>query len=202
MIYRLFKKKKKVKVTWCAQNDVLRWLMRYSFFLEVVSRIRTFRDRWNRLTGGGYVKMYNCVERYDIYIINWHEKLISKWFFRPGHVVSRRLASLRVQRYRCMVPSRILLRPKILSLRLFLSSCPATDNPSSCVPAVHRDIPHHGFPLSKRDGQPWVPGRPVRDVATNASATTHVFFIINCNRFNSAKRIDVRGNLWRFGNFV
>lgn len=93
-----------------------------------------------------------------------------------------------------MVPSRILLRPKILSLRLFLSSCPATDNPSSCVPAVHRDIPHHGFPLSKRDGQPWVPGRPVRDVATNASATIHVFFII----FQSFQLDETYWRAWKF----
>lgn len=88
-----------------------------------------------------------------------------------------------------MVLSRI-LRPKILSLRLFLSSQPPLhpSNPSSYPPLPR--YPHST--ASPFDGQPWVPRRPVRNVDINSRTLYHAFLTSFLLPFLD-KRVEISG---------
>ena len=137
--------KKKEITWWCSKWRGSDWTGDSLFFVAV-SRVRAFRYRrhWS-VERRGFERKHDSVGKYDrVWEIDF------QMIFARRHVASRRLASLRVRRYRCMVPSRILLRPKILSLRLFLSSCPvprAPATPLSVSPPFTTITPTTDFPF-------------------------------------------------------
>lgn len=154
--------------------------MRVTLFFVVVSQISVFPDRYHWSIEQRWIEWkYNSTEKHDR--VCSHRKLVFKRFFRRD---TWRRDDWR--RYVRDATDVWCLHEYFSALRFFPSvffflpaPSPAHRQPLFLCPRRSPRYPPPQASPFESNGQPWVPGRPVRDVASDSSAMT----AINCSYF-------------------